>query len=59
VEFFGLFLLLPDGWRPVVQGAVRPELIVILPPRFNHASRLLQADKPFQVQALVAQLAVE
>lgn len=56
------------GFRPVpangrrgfvVMGAVRPLLVVELPPAFDQRIRLGTAAEPLPVQQLVSQLAVE
>jgi hypothetical protein len=43
----------------VPERAVRPHLVVVLPPGFDDLAGLIQTDKPMLVQTLVAELAVE
>ena len=40
-------------------GRVRPDVIVVVPPAFDHGTRLGEAAEDLLVQALVSQLAVE
>ncbi len=43
----------------IPNGAVRPLLIVFLPPRFDHELRFLERHKPVLIEAFIAKLAVE
>ena len=43
----------------IPNGAVRPFLIVLSPPGFNHDLGLLQREKPVLVQTLIPKLAIE
>ena len=45
--------------REVSEARVRPHVIVMPPPRFDDHLRLGARSKPFEAQALVAELAVE
>ena len=46
-------------WCQVSQTAVRPLLVVVEAPLFNHPPSFGQAHEPVQVQALVAQSTIE
>jgi hypothetical protein len=46
-------------WRPVVQAAMWPPLVVIVAPVGDDSSCLEQVLEPVDVKALFAQLAVE
>jgi hypothetical protein len=43
----------------IPNGAVRPLLIILSPPSFNHGLSFLQGHKLVLVQALISELAVE
>jgi len=45
--------------RRVGERAVRPHPVVLLAPRLDDLTRVIQADEPVLVQALVAELAIE
>jgi hypothetical protein len=45
--------------REISEARVRPHVVVVPPPRFNDHLRLGARTKPFEAQALVAELAVE
>jgi len=47
------------GWCQCAEAAVRPQVVVVVPPPLDNRTRLGQAGEHVLVEALVAQLAVE
>lgn len=46
-------------WRPIVQGAMRALLVIVIAPLRQLCRGVLQRSKPFHVQAFIAQKSVE
>src|SRR5215207_1103882 len=47
------------GWRPVAQGGVRPDRVVVLAPSFDDDPGLLQRVEDLAIEQLVAELRIE
>ena len=47
------------GWCQCAEAAVRPEVVVVVTPRFNGLTRLGQAEEDVLVEAFISQPAVE